>query len=80
MNKNKKLKNLIIILTFIFLFAPIFVLVLYSFNQSKMNITFEGFTLNWYKELFNNGDLLEAFFNTIIIAAVSTIISTINIY
>lgn len=77
MNKNSKIKNIVIILTFIFLFAPILVLVLYSFNSSKMNIIFEGFTLNWYKELFNNKDLLAAFFNTIIIAVTSTVISTI---
>ena len=77
MNKKSKLKNLIIILTFTFLFAPIFILVLYSFNSSKMNITFEHFTFYWYGELFKNSNLLEAFFNTIIIAFTSTIISTV---
>ena len=77
MNKGSKLKNFIIILTFVFLFAPIFILVLYSFNSSKMNITFEHFTFYWYGELFKNSNLLEAFFNTIIIAFTSTIISTI---
>jgi spermidine/putrescine transport system permease protein len=77
MNKSSKLKNLVIILTFTFLFAPIFVLVLYSFNSSKMNITFENFTFYWYGELFKNTNLLEAFLNTIIIAFISTIVSTI---
>lgn len=77
MSNNRKLKNIVIILTFIFLFAPIFVLVIYSFNTSKMNITFEGFTFKWYSELFKNRDLLEAFLNTLIIAFTSTIISTI---
>lgn len=77
MNKNSKLKNLIIILTFTFLFAPIFILVLYSFNSSKMNITFEHFTFYWYGELFKNSNLLEAFLNTIIIAFTSTAISTV---
>lgn len=77
MKRGKFVKNLIIILTFIFLFAPIFVLVLYSFNESKMNIVFTGFTFKWYGELFKNTDLLEAFLNTIIIAFVSTVTSTI---
>ena len=77
MNKNSKLKNLIIILTFTFLFAPIFILVLYSFNSSKMNIKFEHFTFYWYGELFKNSNLLEAFLNTIIIAFTSTAISTV---
>ena len=77
MKKNKFIKNLIIVLTFIFLYAPIIVLVLYSFNKSEMNIIFTGFTFRWYKELFSNTDLLEAFMNTLIIAFTSTIVSTI---
>lgn len=77
MNKGKFSKNLIIILTFVFLYAPIFVLVLYSFNESKMNVVFTGFTFKWYSELFKNTDLIDAFINTIIIAFTSTIISTI---
>lgn len=77
MKKGKFVKNLIIVLTFIFLFAPIVVLVLYSFNESKMNVVFTGFTFKWYGELLKNTDLLEAFFNTLIIAFTSTVISTI---
>ena len=77
MNRGKFAKNLIIVLTFIFLFAPIVVLVLYSFNESKMNVVFTGFTFKWYGELLKNTDLLEAFFNTLIIAFTSTVISTI---
>lgn len=77
MDKGKISKNIIIILTILFLYAPIIVLVLFSFNESKMNIIFTGFTFKWYGELFKNTDLLEAFFNTIIIAFTSTIVSTI---
>ena len=77
MNKGKFIKNLTIVLTFIFLYAPIIVLVVYSFNKSRMNVIFTGFTLDWYKTLFHNTDLLEAFRNTLIIAGVSTITSTI---
>ncbi|MDD6272805.1 MAG: ABC transporter permease [bacterium] len=77
MKNNKFLDNLIIILVFIFLFAPIVVLILFSFNTSKMNITFEGFTLEWYKKLFTNPTLLDALKNTLIVAFTSTIVSTI---
>ena len=77
MNRGKFAKNLIIVLTFVFLFAPILVLVLYSFNESKMNVLFTGFTFKWYDELFRNTDLLEAFFNTLIIAFTSTVVSTV---
>ena len=77
MKNNKFLDNLIIILVFIFLFAPIVVLILFSFNTSKMNISFEGFTLEWYKKLFENPTLLDALKNTLIVAFTSTIVSTI---
>ncbi len=75
--KHKKLKNFYIGLVFLFLYLPIIILVIYSFNTSKMNIIFEGFTLDWYKNLFQNKELLEAFLNTMIIAVVSTVVSVI---
>lgn len=75
--KKKKFDNLIIGLVLLFLFLPIIILVIYSFNSSSNNIIFEGFTLKWYKELFTNENLLDAFKNTIIVASISTIISTV---
>ena len=75
--KRRILKNIFIILVYAFLYLPIIILVVFSFNTSKMNITFEGFTLKWYQTLFSNRSLLEAFFNTIIVAVTSTFISTL---
>ena len=75
--KKKILHNFFIALVFLFLYLPIIILVVYSFNSSKMNIIFESFTFDWYKNLLSNTELLEAFFNTLIIAFISTIISTI---
>ncbi len=75
--KKSFFKNIFIALVFTFLYLPIIILVIYSFNASKMNVLFTTFTFSWYKTLFYNKDLLEAFFNTLIIAATSTIISTI---
>lgn len=77
MKTNKLLDNSIIFIVLFFLFLPILVLVLFSFNTSSLNITFEGFTLYWYQNLFKNTALLEALRNTLLIAFVSTIISTI---
>lgn len=77
MHTHPKLENIYIGLVFLFLFLPIFILVFYSFNTSRLNILFEGFTLKWYVELFKNRDLLEAFRNTILIGVVSTSIATI---
>lgn len=75
--KKKKTDNLIIGIVLLFLFLPIIVLVIYSFNKSNNNIVFEGFTLKWYRELFYNENLLDAFKNTLIVAVTSTVISTV---
>ena len=75
--KNKTIKNMFVGLVFIFLYLPIIIFIIFSFNSSEMNILFENFTLDWYKNLFQNTNLIEAFTNTIIIALTSTIISTI---
>lgn len=75
--KHRKLKNLFLGLVLFFLYLPIIILIVYSFNSSKMNIIFENFTFSWYKNLFDNKELLEAFMNTMIIAVTSTVISTI---
>lgn len=75
--KHKSLRNLFVIMVYIFLYLPIIILVVFSFNKSRMNIVFTGFTFTWYKRLFSNRELLEAFGNTMLIAFVSTLVSTI---
>lgn len=64
-------------LIYLFLYLPIFVVIAFSFNTSKMNITFEGFTLEWYGRMFENRQLMQSFFNTVIVAGVSTVLSVI---
>ena len=64
-------------LVFIFLYAPIAVLIVFSFNSGKSTSVFEGFSLYWYKELFNDAATLTAFKNSMIVAVVSSIISTV---
>lgn len=70
-------QNFWILLVFIFLYIPIFMVVLFSFNTSRMNIVFEGFTLQWYGSFFQNRTLMESLYNTLIIGAASTVISTV---
>ena len=74
--KNNFFKNLFVILVFIFLFLPIIVLIIYSFNSSQMNILFEKVTFKWYLFLFNNTDLIDSFKNTMLVAVISTLVST----
>ena len=56
---------------------PIAVLILYSFNSSNSTSTFEGFSFKWYRELFSDSATLEALKNTLILAILSAIISTV---
>lgn len=72
-----KWKNFYIGLVLLFLYLPILVLIIFSFNTSSLNILFEGFTFKWYGELLNNVSLLEALKNTLIVSITSTLISTI---
>ncbi len=64
-------------LVFGFLFAPIAVLLVFSFNEAKSLSVFSGFSLKWYKELLKDTNTLEAVKNTLILAASATVISTI---
>lgn len=77
MRHNKILDNICLWIVFSFLFLPILVLVVFSFNTSRLNIVFDGFTLRWYFELFKNPMLLESLWNTLLVAIISTVISTI---
>lgn len=78
MTKKKfNFRTLCIILTFIFLYMPIGVLVLYSFNSGDSTAVFQGFSLRWYKELFTDTATLNALKNTLILAVLSAVISTI---
>ena len=60
-----------------FLFAPIVVLIVFSFNNSRRTFVWRGFTLDWYPRLFENDDLLDALRITLEVAVVAVIVSTI---
>lgn len=70
-------QKLYIALMFIFLYAPIAVLIVLSFNKSKSRAKWGGFTLQWYKELFANQQIMNALYTTLVLALVSALIATI---
>jgi spermidine/putrescine transport system permease protein len=74
---KKYLSKIYMGIIFIFLYAPIIVLAVFSFNESKSRGNWTGFTLKWYIELFHDRDIRLAFYYTISIAIASAIISTI---
>lgn len=65
------------ILIMIFLYAPIAVLIIFSFNEGKSMSVFSGFSLHWYKVLFEDRATLAALKNTVIVAVVSALVSTV---
>ena len=72
----KKTNRIFTVLIFIFLYIPMAVLILGSFNTGKNLAVFEGFTLNQYAELFRDEDLLALLGNSLFIAILSTAIAT----
>lgn len=62
---------------FLFLYAPIAVLIFFSFNNSRYRGQWDGFSFKWYIELLDDRILLQAFYNTATIAIISTIVATI---
>ena len=64
-------------LIMLFLFAPLLVIIIYSFNASNSTAVFTGFSLQWYKELMLDTELISALKNSVILAILSSIIATV---
>ncbi|WP_249869531.1 ABC transporter permease [Oceanobacillus saliphilus] len=75
--KSSPIANLFLMIIFFILYAPIFYLIFYSFNSGGTMNNFEGFTLEWYRELFHDTRLLIIVLNTLVIALLSALIATI---
>ena len=73
----KFLSKFYIGLIFLILYAPILVVILFSFNESGSLSTFSGFSLYWYRELFRDGEALTALKNSLILAVSSSLLATL---
>ncbi len=71
-----RLARLYSILIYIFLYFPILILIIYSFNSSKYGTSWQGLTLDWYKKLYTNNLLIDSTKNSFLIAGLSASIST----
>ena len=70
-------RRIYITLIMIFLYAPIATLIVLSFNASRSRAKWGGFTLDWYQALFQNETIIQALYNTLAIALLSSLIATI---
>ncbi len=75
--KLKTLSKVYMGLVLMFLYVPIFVLIVFSFNETKSRSVFSGFTLDWYAKLFRNEVIISSLMNTIIIAVIASIAATL---
>ena len=73
----KRASKIYTALMMVFLFAPIAILLVFSFNDAKSLSVFSGFSLHWYRELFRDSETLKAVRNTLILAVSAALISTI---
>ena len=64
------------VLFFIFLYAPILILIIYSFNANRMVMNWGGFGLEWYEKAFTNEAIQQAMVNSLIVAVVATVVAT----
>lgn len=66
-----------LVLVLIFLYAPIAVMMVLSFNSSKSRSQWGGFTLDWYRQMFESASIMDALYNTLLIAFLSALIATV---
>ena len=64
-------------LVYAYIYLPILILIVFSFNTQKLNIRWEGFTFKWYEVLFNDSNVMLATRNTLMIAFISTLVATV---
>ena len=72
----KRASKIYTALVMVFLFAPIAILLVFSFNDAKSLSVFSGFSLHWYRELFRDDETLKAVRNTLVLAVSAALIST----
>lgn len=75
--KTSFVSKIYIALVFIFLYAPIAVMTLFSFNSSTSTYTFDGFSIHWYKEMFNDTAAMHSLKNTVILAVCTAFLATV---
>lgn len=74
---SKLWKRLYLALVFAFLYAPIIVLIVFSFNEGKTRGSWDGFSLTWYQQLWQDTEILSAVKNTFLVAIITTVVATI---
>ena len=70
--------RVVMALAFLFLYAPIFLLIVFSFNAGDSNTVWEGFSTHWYTELFHDRLIMQSVYTTLLVSLLATIIATVG--
>ena len=76
MRKNPAFNRFFMALVFLFLYAPIFLLIVFSFNKGNSNIVWSGFSLDWYQKLFTDRLIMQSVYTTLLVSLLATAIAT----
>lgn len=78
MNKKNSFGNRLFMgLVFLFLYAPILLLIIFSFNAGNSSAVWKGFSLKWYVELFQNRLIMQSVYTTLLVSVLATLIATV---
>ena len=77
MKKNSRFSGIYLGIIFFLMYLPVVVVIIFSFNESKLPVRFSGFSLTWYQELFQDEDMLEALKNSLILGVSSCLLSAV---
>lgn len=78
MKKERRIgSRLFMALVFLFLYAPIVLLIIFSFNSGNSSVVWQGFSLKWYSELFQDRLIMQSVYTTLLVSALATAIATV---
>ncbi len=75
--KRSKFSNIYLSIILVLMYVPILLVILYSFNSSKISSVWDGFSLKWYAELFKDKDILQAMANSFVLASTASVLAAI---
>ena len=77
MRKNSKFAGFYMGLIFFLMYLPIAIVIIFSFNESRLPVRLTGFSLKWYQELLQDNAMLEALVNSLILGVLSCLVSAV---
>ena len=78
MKKERRIgSRLFMGLVFLFLYAPILLMIVFSFNDGNSNVVWHGFSLRWYEELFRDRAIIQSVYTTLLVSLIATVIATV---